>query len=113
MATADWLPLADVLAWLKLTEATENAARADLCRKAAAKAIERHRPELADLEPGAEADADVVEGAVLLTARLYARNGTPVGVATFGELGAATILRSDPDIAMLCGIGRFGKPGLA
>ena len=45
-----------------------------------------------------------------LTARLYARKGTPAGIATFGELGAATILRTDPDVQMLLGLGRYATP---
>lgn len=117
MATpAPWLPPADVLGYLKVAAGSENAYAVELCRVAAARVVERARRDLklAELPDPLPADADVPEdvkhGALLLTARLYARKGSPQGVATFGELGASTILRSDPDVQLLLGVGRFGRP---
>lgn len=117
----DWLDAAEARGYLKVTAGTDAAGVVESCRVAAARVIERQRPEvgLELLDPAgtpADADrlagelADLVLGGILLTARLYARKGSPQGVATFGELGASMILRTDPDIGMLCGIGRYGKP---
>lgn len=107
-----WLPAADLLTWLKVTAGSDNANTAELCRVAAARVIERNRPELKleELTDPADAPDDVQLGGVLLAARLYARDGSPQGIATFGELGASTILRSDPDIGQLVGVGRWAKP---
>lgn len=51
----------------------------------------------------------VVSGAVLLAWRFYARRTTPLGVLGFSEDGAAGILREDPDVAKLLGIGKAGR----
>lgn len=120
MATGDWLPAADVLAYLKVADTSENAAAVLAARSAAVRVVERERTDLTlDTLPAPLTDAakaaigDIRLGALLLIGRLYARKGTPEGIATFGELGAAMILRSDPDIGMLLGIGRHGRPGVA
>ena len=120
MATGDWLPADDVLAYLKVAAGSENAAAVLAARLAAVRLVERERGDLAlDTLPDPTAPetvaalGDVRAGALLLVGRLYARKGTPEGIATFGELGAAMILRSDPDIGMLLGIGRHGRPGIA
>lgn len=120
MATGDWLPAADVLAYLKVDPASENAAAVLAARSAAVRVVERQRRDLTldtlpvPLDDATKADlGDVILGALMLVGRLYARKGTPEGIATFGELGATMILRSDPDISMLLGIGRHGRPGLA
>lgn len=60
---------------------------------------------------------DVKLGAVMLAGRLFARRGTPLGVAGFSEFGGNAMLRHDPDIARLLGIGPhrafvFGAPAL-
>lgn len=114
--SSEWLPAADVLAYLKIEAGTDNAEVAELCRIAAGRLVERKRKDLAlagrTAEDVADTDPDVRHGALLLTARLFARKGSPQGVATFGELGASMILRSDPDIALLLGIGRYGRPAV-
>lgn len=51
----------------------------------------------------------VVSGAVLLAWRFYARRTSPLGVVGFSEDGVAGILREDPDIAKLLGVGRGGR----
>lgn len=120
MATGDWLPAAEVLAHFKVSDTSDNAPAVLAARLAAVRVVERERKDLTlDTLPVPLTDADraavgdVIAGALLLVGRLYARKGTPEGIATFGELGAAMILRSDPDIGMLLGVGRHGRPGLA
>ena len=60
--------------------------------------------------PDAVDHADVVFGAQLLTARYWARRGSPTGLASFGEFGAAAVVRLDPDVERLLGVGRYAKP---
>lgn len=54
----------------------------------------------------------VVEGAVMLSARLFRRKNSPAGVEAFTDLGAAYVMRNDPDIAMLLRIGPWAAPGI-
>ncbi len=49
--------------------------------------------------------ADVVQGAVMLAARLTRRRNSPAGVESFGELGATYVSRYDPDLDRLLGLG--------
>lgn len=58
----------------------------------------------------AEWTANVVEGATMLAGRLFRRRESPAGVAAFGELGPVYVMRNDPDVAMLLGLGSWGKP---
>lgn len=51
----------------------------------------------------------VVLGAAFLVYRLYARRTTPLGVVGSSDDGYAGIIREDPDIARLIGIGAGGK----
>jgi hypothetical protein len=55
------------------------------------------------------ATSSVKLGAAMLTFRFYSRRTSPLGVIGFTEDGAAGMLREDPDIAKLLGIGRHGK----
>ncbi len=48
-------------------------------------------------------------GAAMLAYRFYSRRTSPLGVIGFTEDGAVGMLREDPDIAKLLGIGRFGR----
>lgn len=52
----------------------------------------------------------IVQGATMLAARLFRRKGSPAGVESFGSLGAAYVMRTDPDIAMLLKLGSFTRP---
>lgn len=120
----EWLPLADCLEEAGLPrdanpEATPSAGHIERKRAAAAAYVERNRPDLLVAgDPLADPPvpdvftppADVVAGAVLLTARLYARKGSPLGVASFGEFGPADVLRYDADIERLLGLGRYAPP---
>lgn len=55
-----------------------------------------------------EPTSSVLVGAALLAYRFYSRRTSPLGVIGFTEDGAAGILKDDPDIARLLGIGRHG-----
>jgi hypothetical protein len=50
--------------------------------------------------------AGVVHGAALYAYRLYHRRNNPLGILGTTDVGPAGILREDPDIARLLGIGR-------
>lgn len=116
-----WLQLVDVLDQLSLP-ADQPAdspqwRRADRARKAAARWVEDRRPELVTVVITAEdttvtfdASPSLIEGACLYAARLYARQGSPTGLASYGEFGPAAVGRVDPDIERLCGIGRYARP---
>ena len=82
--------------------------------RAAADYVRRHRLDLTlddTLGPG-DIDGDIQLGTVLLTARLIARRGTMLGLAAFGDAGVGSILRSDPDITRLLGLGVQQPPGV-
>jgi len=51
-----------------------------------------------------------VQGATMLAARLHRRKGSPAGVEAFGSLGAAYVMRTDPDIAMFLKLGSWQRP---
>lgn len=108
----EWLPAADVLDHVGVEAETPAVAGVERARLAAASIIERNRPDLVD---AFNADpptigAEFVEAGCLLAARLHARKGSPAGIASYGEFGASAILRFDPDVAMLIGVGRAAKP---
>lgn len=48
-------------------------------------------------------------GTAMLANRWYERRSSPLGAAQFSEFGAGTILRYDPDIGRLLGIGTEGS----
>jgi hypothetical protein len=52
----------------------------------------------------------IVRGATMLAARLFRRKGSPAGVESFGSLGGAYVMRTDPDIAMLLKLGPWTGP---
>lgn len=77
--------------------------------------VEDKRPDLwipadPEADPPTVAEFDppprVIHGAALLAYRFYSRRSTPLGVLGFTEDGAAGIMRFDPDIQDLLGIGR-------
>lgn len=55
---------------------------------------------------------DLVEGATLLAARLFRRKNSPAGVEAFGAEGVAYVMRNDPDVAMLLGLGSWSSPAV-
>lgn len=60
----------------------------------------------------AEWPANITEGATMLTVRLFRRKNSPAGVEALGEAGPVYVMRSDPDVAMLLGLGSWSRPGL-
>lgn len=62
------------------------------------------------LPAGAEWPNHVRHGATMLAARVWKRRGTPSGVEATGEFGAFYVQRTDPDIAMLLGLGNHLAP---
>lgn len=102
----EWLPVEDVAG---PGYQGDPAADVDLeaARAGAASYVERVRP---DLDWVAGPSDDVKLGALILARRFYARKGSPMGVATFAEFGAAQIVRLDPDVERLLGLGRHAKP---
>ena len=106
---APWLPIDEVLVWLKVSrDDPELVAIAETCRVAAAAYCVEQRPDLAPEQLGEHRGLRMA--ALLSCARLYARRNTPTGLASFGEFGASDILRFDPDVARLLGTGRHARP---
>lgn len=60
----------------------------------------------------AEWPANVELGANMMAGRLFRRRESPAGVAAFGDMGAVYVMRNDPDVAMLLGLGSWSSPGL-
>lgn len=52
--------------------------------------------------------ADVMLGAIMLAWRFYQRRNSPLGVSGYQDFGTSPLLRHDPDIARLFGIGPEG-----
>lgn len=108
---ATWLDDATVRGLLgtDLTESIEDGNLQPACDAARAY-VERQRSDLFsavepfDFTPG----GDVLYGAALLAYRWYARRTSPLGLVELGE-GSAGILRHDPDIARLLGVGLAGR----
>lgn len=110
---APWLPPATVagqLPGVELDEAGELPADVELARLAAAEFVEDARGDLRTPD-GFVATARVQLGAALLAGRWHARKGSPQGLVGFSEFGPAAVMREDPDVARLLGLGRYGKPG--
>lgn len=53
---------------------------------------------------------DAVNGANMLTARLWQRRNSPLGFEAIGDQGAAYVTRNDPDLAMMMGLGSWQDP---
>jgi hypothetical protein len=116
-APYSWLTPAAVAAQLGLTLAVDEPlpALAEQARLAAGALVERARPDLvwADSVTGESVElvgGDVLAGGALLTARLHARGGSPLGLASYGEFGPSGVPRFDPDVDRLLGLGRYASP---
>ncbi|MFJ1461004.1 hypothetical protein [Nocardia sp. N2S4-5] len=59
---------------------------------------------------GAPWAAHLRHGATMLAARMWRRRGTPSGVESAGEFGAFYVMRNDPDIAAMIGLGNHLPP---
>lgn len=117
MAATDfpWLAPADALAECRVAAESADAPAVERSRMAAGAYVERVRPDLfvtlADGVTRAYAPTpDVTAGAMLLTARLYARRSSPVGVVSYAEFGPSSVPRLDPDVERLLGLGRHARP---
>lgn len=64
--------------------------------------VSRRRP---DIDEGA-VPADVLLGGAMLAQRYYQRRNSPLGTVGSPDMGLTAILRTDPDICDLLGIGR-------
>jgi hypothetical protein len=53
----------------------------------------------------------IVEGGVMLAARLWRRKDTPAGVVS-SPTGPVYVRRNDPDIALLLELGEHGRPAV-
>lgn len=65
-----------------------------------------------DADPDRPWPSHIVHGSTMLCARLWRRKDTPGGVEAFTQLGAAYVMRSDPDVAMLLKLGSWQAPGI-
>lgn len=73
--------------------------------------VEKQRPDLLAGDPGVfTPGADVKLGTAMYALRLYTRRTSSLGVSQNTEWGGSDILRQDPDIAKLLGIGAEGRP---
>lgn len=77
--------------------------------------VEEKRADLAtgQEDPPFDADAKIVLGTMMLALRWYERRGSILGVAGYAQFdgGSSPLLRVDPDIEQLLGIGRQTKFG--
>lgn len=101
---ADWLTATDVALHGGITVPVGGDAALDRWAAAAAAWVEEKRPDV-DYR---SVPATIQAGAAMLAWRWYQRRNSPAGVAGFPEFGTAGILRYDPDIAQLLGIGSSG-----
>lgn len=114
MTDAPWLPAQLVTAQLGGGITPEDV---EPDRLAVAAWVAGERPDLPwsdytapDVAEPVSPPADVLRGVLLLAARLYARRSSPTGVVTGYEGAVAELLRQDPDVERMVGIGRARKP---
>lgn len=93
-----------VATWLQLAEPTQDI----VDTTAAVNAVVRRW--VAVPATGQPWPDDTVQGAVMLATRLFRRRNSPAGVEAFGADGVAYVSRTDPDVAMLLGIGPYAPP---
>lgn len=79
---------------------------------AATNALVRTWPCSAAAQGQAAFPANVERGADMMAGRLFRRRESPAGVAAFGDMGAVYVMRNDPDVAMLLGLGSWASPGV-
>lgn len=111
MVDSAWLTPVAVRQWSGQRQGdTADTAALTLAANAAAAYVERLHPELFDEAdpPVFTATPEILLGSAMLAHRWYARRASPLGIAGYAELGSAGILRYDPDIARLLGLGSEG-----
>jgi len=112
MPDSTWLTPAVVRQWSGQRQGdTGDTASLTLAANAAAEYVEDLKPDMfTDADPPVfEPTPTVLLGAAMLAHRWYSRRSSPLGVAGYAELGSAGILRYDPDVAKLLGLGTEGK----
>ena len=107
-----WITAEEVASTLGRNLARTDAGNLDRATKAAAAWVEDQRKDLVWLDAtSADVPPSVWLGTVMLVNRLLSRFGSPQGVAEFsGEFGPAAILRSDPVVERMLGVGRYQGP---
>lgn len=103
-----WLDVTQALALIEQASEDVDLPAFEGALAAACAVVERKR---SDLKDGLvfTADAAIKLGTAMLANRYYARRSSPLGAAQFTEFGAGTILRYDPDIGRLLGLGTEGE----
>jgi Phage QLRG family, putative DNA packaging. len=100
--------LALVKAHLKITDTRDDTALTTIV--AAVNNLVRSMA-VSNVAVGQESWPDrIVYGATMLAGRLFRRKNSPAGVESFGQLGAAYVMRNDPDIAQLLELGSYQNP---
>jgi hypothetical protein len=111
MAEPTWLSYADAAKLSDIADEVMDGIDADEAWAgavdAAAEWVEDKRPDVTYTSP-ATAGARLRLGCARLAQRWHARRTSPMGQAGFSDFPAG-ILREDPDIAKLLGIGRKGR----
>ena len=115
---AEWITEPQALALIALTpgDITDTTAFGGAL-EAARDHVEKKRPDLfvpatpvvdPPEPPVFTPGGDVMLGTAMLAHRWYERRASPLGVAEYSEFNGGTILRYDPDIAKLLGVGTEG-----
>ncbi len=107
------LPL--VKAQLGITDALDDDALTAAVEAVNQVVLELRVAQAADTEPAPvdwEAWPRIVQGAVMLSARVFRRRNTPDGVAALADQGPVYVQRNDPDVAMLLQLGAWSKPSV-
>lgn len=112
-----WLETSTALALIGRESEDVDEAAFDGALAAARDYVERKRSDLMStgVPPQFAPGADIKLGTAMLANRWYERRSAALGAAQFSEFGAAPMLRHDPDIAKLLGLGTeggfvFGSP---
>ena len=115
MATT-WIDAAYVAAHADVVGASPSEVPLGNATAAAAAYVQRVRADLPWDAAGWSVPADIKLGTAMLAWRLYERRAAPLGIATSSTGDPVEILREDPDIARLLGVGSaagrfvFGAP---
>lgn len=113
-----WLPVDLVAGWLKVSpedaqvEQVRRAA-ADYCQDVQrglwVDVLDESDPPVVIGRLYAATDR-VVQAGLIAAGRLWARKTSAAGLVSYGEFGASEILRLDPDVERLLGVGRYAPP---
>lgn len=106
---ADWIDAAFVAAHADVKGVDPTGAALVNATAAAAAYVQDARPDLGWAVEGFAPSAAVKLGAAMLAWRLYQRRSAPLGVATSNTGEPVEILRTDPDIERLLGVGSAGR----